>query len=135
MSGPTTTTAKQTPDGPRAMSPNMIKWISASALGTLLLAGLDQTIVGSAAWTIARDLDPQQGLRMLPWLFTVYLLASTATQPLYGKLSDVFGPKRVFVAATSLFLVGSMLCGTAQSMTQLIVFRGVQGLGAGVWSA
>ncbi|WP_282088933.1 MFS transporter [Streptomyces tendae] len=131
MSGPTTTTAKQTPDGPRTMSPRMIKWVSASALGTLLLASLDQTIVGSAAWTIARDLDPQQGLRLLPWLFTVYLLASTATQPLYGKLSDVFGPKRVFLFATSLFLAGSMLCGTAQTMTQLIVFRAVQGLGAG----
>ncbi|GLZ36621.1 hypothetical protein Acsp05_02460 [Actinokineospora sp. NBRC 105648] len=97
----------------------------------LLLASLDQTIVGSAAWTIARDLDPVDGLDMLPWLFTVYLLASTATQPLYGKLSDVFGPKKVFVFAAGLFLVGSMLCGLAQDMVQLILFRTVQGLGAG----
>ncbi|MCX5199472.1 MFS transporter [Streptomyces sp. NBC_00249] len=131
MSDATATTAKPAPEEPKPMSPHMIKWISVSALGTLLLASLDQTIVGSAAWTIARDLAPQDGLGLLPWLFTVYLLASTATQPLYGKLSDIFGPKKVFLAAISLFLVGSMLCGTAQSMPQLIVYRTVQGLGAG----
>lgn len=131
MTGPTASTAEPTPDGAKAMSPKMIKLISASALGVLLLASLDQTIVGSAAWTIARDLDPVGGLDMLPWLFTVYLLASTATQPLYGKLSDVFGPKKVFLFATCLFLLGSMLCGVAQDMVQLILFRTIQGLGAG----
>ncbi|MEU8775770.1 MFS transporter [Streptomyces sp. NPDC048606] len=131
MSEATATAAKPAPEGPKPMSPNMIKWISVSALGTLLLASLDQTIVGSAAWTIARDLAPRDGLGLLPWLFTVYLLASTATQPLYGKLSDIFGPKKVFLAAISLFLVGSMLCGTAGSMPELIAYRTLQGLGAG----
>ncbi|GHE70861.1 hypothetical protein GCM10018785_44040 [Streptomyces longispororuber] len=131
MTGPIAAKASPAPGAAKAMSPNMIKLTSASALGILLLASLDQTIVGSSAWTMARDLDPVHGLDLLPWLFTVYLLASTATQPLYGKLSDVFGPKKVFLFATGLFLVGSMLCGAAQDMRQLILFRAVQGLGAG----
>ncbi|WP_432840342.1 MFS transporter [Dactylosporangium sp. CA-092794] len=112
------------------MSPRA-RWVSASALATLLLASLDQNVVGSAAWPIAQDLDPQRGLQLLPWLFTVYILASTATQPLYGKLSDIYGPKAVFVFSTSLFVAGSALCGLSQNMIELIVFRAVQGIGAG----
>src|SRR5262249_24334388 len=67
----------------------------------------------------------------LSWVVTAYLLTSTVTVPLYGKLSDLYGRKRLFTIAILIFLAGSALCGAAQTMTQLIVFRGLQGLGAG----
>jgi EmrB/QacA subfamily drug resistance transporter len=100
---------------------------SGAMLG-LLLAALDQTIVATALPRIVADLH---GLDHLSWVVTAYLVTSTVTVPLYGKLSDLFGRKRLFIFSIGLFLVGSALCGAAQSMTELIVFRGVQGLGAG----
>jgi len=100
---------------------------SGAMLG-LLLAALDQTIVATALPRIVADLH---GLNHLSWVVTAYLLTSTVTVPLYGKLSDLYGRKRLFLLSIVLFLVGSALCGAAQSMTQLIVFRGIQGLGAG----
>ena len=93
-----------------------------------LLAALDQTIVATALPQIAADL---KGFEHLSWVVTAYLLASTVTVPLYGKLSDLYGRRRLFVVSISLFLVGSALCGFAQDMTQLIAFRALQGLGAG----
>src|SRR6476469_4273769 len=71
------------------------------------------------------------GLAHYSWVFTAYLLASTVTVPIYGKLSDIYGRRIFFVGGMVLFLIGSALSGTSQSMTQLIVFRGIQGLGAG----
>ncbi|GAB3678940.1 hypothetical protein GCM10027589_49220 [Actinocorallia lasiicapitis] len=101
--------------------------ISGLMLG-MLLAALDQMIVATALPTIVRDLD---GLEHISWVVTAYLLASTVAMPLYGKLGDQFGRKPVFVFVIVVFLVGSVLCGLSQSMTQLIVFRAIQGLGGG----
>ncbi|WP_336216953.1 MFS transporter [Nonomuraea sp. LPB2021202275-12-8] len=94
----------------------------------MLLAALDQTIVSTALPTIVGDLG---GLAHLSWVVTAYILASTVSTPLWGKLGDQFGRKRLFLAAIVIFLVGSALCGLSQSMGQLIVFRGIQGLGGG----
>ncbi|MFJ9584548.1 MDR family MFS transporter [Streptomyces acidicola] len=101
--------------------------ISALLLG-LLLAALDQTIVSTALPTIVSDLG---GLEHLSWVVTAYLLASTAATPLWGKLGDQYGRKRLFQMAIVIFLVGSALCGMAQSMPELIAFRALQGLGGG----
>jgi EmrB/QacA subfamily drug resistance transporter len=94
----------------------------------MLLAALDQTIVSTALPTIVSDLG---GLNHLSWVVTAYLLASTASTPLWGKLGDQYGRKRLFQASIVLFLIGSALCGLSQDMTELIGFRGLQGLGGG----
>ncbi|MFJ7899171.1 DHA2 family efflux MFS transporter permease subunit [Streptomyces sp. NPDC096198] len=94
----------------------------------MFLAALDQTIVATALPTIVSDLG---GLQHLSWVVTAYLLASTAATPLWGKLGDQFGRKKLFQGAIVIFLVGSALCGTAQNMPELIAFRAVQGLGGG----
>ena len=94
----------------------------------LFIAALDQTIVSTALPTIVGDLG---GLQHLSWVVTAYLLASTVVGPLYGKLGDLYGRKRVLQVALVVFLVGSALCGLAQTMPQLIAFRAVQGLGGG----
>ncbi|WP_069630165.1 MDR family MFS transporter [Streptomyces niveus] len=101
--------------------------IGALLLG-LLLAALDQTIVSTALPTIASDLG---GLDHLSWVVTAYLLASTAATPLWGKLGDQYGRKKLFQTAIVIFLVGSALCGISQSMAELIIFRALQGLGGG----
>ncbi|MET7284768.1 MDR family MFS transporter [Streptomyces sp. NPDC005573] len=101
--------------------------IGALLLG-LLLAALDQTIVATALPTIVSDLG---GLEHLSWVVTAYLLASTAATPLWGKLGDQYGRKRLFQAAIVIFLIGSALCGIAGSMPELIGFRALQGLGGG----
>src|SRR3989442_1884852 len=98
------------------------------AMLALVLAALDQSIVATALPRIAADLH---GFSNLSWVVVAYLLASTATVPLYGKLSDLYGRRAMFVIAIAIFLVGSALCGAAQSMTELIVFRAIQGLSAG----
>jgi len=94
----------------------------------MLLAALDQTIVSTALPTIVGELG---GLQHLSWIITAYLLTSTASMPLYGKLSDLYGRKLLFQFAIGVFLVGSLLSGMAQNMYELIGFRAVQGLGAG----
>src|SRR5689334_13163874 len=94
----------------------------------MLLAALDGTIVATALPTIVTELG---GLEHISWITSAYLLAQTVVTPLYGKLGDLYGRKRVLQFAVVLFLIGSALCGLAQSMTMLIAFRGVQGLGAG----
>ncbi|HEU0337161.1 MAG TPA: MFS transporter [Gaiellaceae bacterium] len=94
----------------------------------LLLASLDQTIVSTALPTIVGELG---GLEHLSWVVTAYLLASTVSGPVYGKLGDLYGRKIVLQSAIAIFLIGSMLCGIAQGMGALIAFRAVQGLGAG----
>jgi EmrB/QacA subfamily drug resistance transporter len=97
-------------------------------LFALILAMLDQTIVSTALPRIVGDLG---GVTHLSWVVTAYVLASTVTTPLYGKLGDLYGRKRWLIAAILVFLVGSALSGMAHSMDQLIAFRAVQGLGAG----
>ncbi|AXE77703.1 MFS transporter [Streptomyces atratus] len=101
--------------------------IGALLLG-MLLAALDQTIVSTALPTIVSDLG---GLEHLSWVVTAYLLASTAATPLWGKLGDQYGRKKLFQTAIVIFLIGSALCGVAQNMPQLIGFRALQGLGGG----
>lgn len=101
--------------------------IGALLLG-MLLAALDQTIVSTALPTIVSELG---GMEHLSWVVTAYMLASTAATPLWGKLGDQYGRKKLFQGAVVLFLIGSALCGIAQNMPQLIAFRAVQGLGGG----
>ncbi|MFC5174403.1 MDR family MFS transporter [Streptomyces mutomycini] len=101
--------------------------IGALLLG-MLLAALDQTIVSTALPTIVSELG---GLDHLSWVVTAYLLAATAATPLWGKLGDQYGRKKLFQTAIVIFLVGSALCGVAQNMPQLIGFRALQGLGGG----
>ncbi|MEU0113904.1 MDR family MFS transporter [Streptomyces bobili] len=106
---------------------NVLVSIGALLLG-MLLAALDQTIVSTALPTIVSDLG---GMEHLSWVVTAYLLASTAATPLWGKLGDQYGRKRLFQIAIVIFLIGSALCGMAQNMPQLIGFRALQGLGGG----
>ncbi|ASW53306.1 MDR family MFS transporter [Plantactinospora sp. KBS50] len=94
----------------------------------MLLAALDQTIVGTALPTIVGQLG---GINHYSWVVTAYLLAATASTPLYGKMADLYGRRPVFLFSIGAFLVGSLLAGLSQNMTQLIVTRGIQGLGAG----
>ncbi|MFF9910696.1 DHA2 family efflux MFS transporter permease subunit [Streptomyces sp. NPDC013457] len=101
--------------------------IGALLLG-MLLAALDQTIVATALPTIVSELG---GMEHLSWVVTAYILASTAGTPLWGKLGDQYGRKKLFQSAIVIFLVGSALCGVAQNMPQLIGFRALQGLGGG----
>ncbi|HEV2472815.1 MAG TPA: MDR family MFS transporter, partial [Chthonomonadales bacterium] len=94
----------------------------------MLLAALDQTIVGTALPRIVSNLG---GLDHYAWVVTAYLLASTVSVPIYGKLSDIYGRRFFFITGMVIFLAGSALAGTSQDMTQLIIYRGIQGLGAG----
>src|SRR5579883_2093203 len=94
----------------------------------MFLTALDTTIVGTALPSIVGKLG---GITLYSWVFSIYLLTSTTTVPIYGKLADLYGRKPLFLFGSSLFLLGSMACGTAQTMEQLIVFRAIQGLGAG----
>ena len=94
----------------------------------ILLAALDQTIVATALPAIVDDLG---GLTSYSWVITSYILAMTVTVPLYGKLGDIYGRRLLWLVAISIFLVGSALCGLAQTMNQLVAFRVVQGMGAG----
>src|SRR5215831_11061482 len=96
-------------------------------MGTAL-AALDVTVVSTAMPTIIGHLG---SLSLYPWVFSAYLLSSTITMPLYGKLSDIYGRKRLFALGAIIFLIGSALCGTANSMPELILYRALQGLGAG----
>ncbi|GAA4082246.1 MFS transporter [Actinomadura miaoliensis] len=102
--------------------------ILGSLMLAMLLAALDQTIVSTALPTIVSDLG---GLNHLSWVVTAYLLASTASTPLWGKLGDQYGRKRLFQTSIVIFLVGSALCGLARNMPELIAFRALQGLGGG----
>jgi EmrB/QacA subfamily drug resistance transporter len=105
-----------------------VRLIFAALMLVMLLASLDQTIVSTALPTIVGEFG---GLAHLSWIVTAYLLATTVVTPVYGKLGDLFGRKIVLQSAILVFLLGSVLCGLSRSMTQLIVFRALQGLGGG----
>ena len=94
----------------------------------MALAALDTTIVGTAMPSIVGKLG---GITLYSWVFSIYLLTSTTTVPIYGKLADLYGRKPLFLFGATLFLIGSAASGVAQSMEQLIIFRAIQGLGAG----
>ncbi len=126
---PTATLSEPVPeDQHEERSHSEIMVIVVALMLAMLLAALDQTIVSTALPKIASDLH---GLSKYSWVATSYLLTSAVATPLYGKISDMFGRKKIFQTAIVVFLVGSVLCGAAQSMNQLIIFRGLQGIGAG----
>src|SRR5207247_4753134 len=105
-----------------------IQIVFTGLMAGMLLAALDQTIVATALPTIVGDLG---GLRQLSWVVTAYILTSTVPVPLWGKISDLFGRKRIFQTAIVIFLTGSALSGLSQNMPELILFRALQGAGAG----
>jgi EmrB/QacA subfamily drug resistance transporter len=113
---------------PASLDRSRVRVIFVGLMMVLLLAALDQTIVATALPTIVGDLG---GLNRLAWVTSAFLLAQTAVTPIYGKLGDLYGRKRILQSAVILFLIGSALCGQAAGMTELIAFRAIQGLGAG----
>jgi EmrB/QacA subfamily drug resistance transporter len=126
MSSPSTPAAG--PAAPEAFSHRQILVIMSGLMLGLFLAALDQTIVATALPTIVGDFHRSN---LLSWVITAYLLASTASTPLWGKAGDLYGRKRVFQLAIVVFLVASALCGASQNMFELIAFRGLQGIGGG----
>ncbi|TFH65004.1 MAG: DHA2 family efflux MFS transporter permease subunit [Gemmatimonadales bacterium] len=104
------------------------KLVTAALALAMFLAALEATAVGTAMPTVVSELG---GVSRYSWVFSAYLLASTTTVPMYGKLADLYGRLRIFTIAVVLFLVGAALCGVAQTFTQLILFRAIQGVGAG----
>jgi EmrB/QacA subfamily drug resistance transporter len=109
-------------------APRRVVVVFAGLMLVMLLSALDSTIVATALPTIVSELG---GLERLAWVVTAYLLAQTVVTPLYGKLGDLYGRKKVLQLAIVVFLVGSALCGASRSMVQLIVFRAIQGIGGG----
>lgn len=99
-----------------------------AVIAGMFLAAIDGTIVSTALPTIVADLH---GLEAYAWVFSGFLLAEIATIPLWGRLADMFGRKKIFLAGMTIFLVGSALCGMSQTMTELVIFRAIQGIGAG----
>lgn len=130
----TTTTAAPRAEGGKAappggiMSHRQVLLVFSGLMLGMFLAALDQSVVGTALPTIVGDFH---SLNRLTWVVTAYLLTSTASAPLYGKISDLYGRKRIFQFAIVLFVVASALAGLSQNMNELIAFRGLQGLGAG----
>ncbi|HEX6340780.1 MDR family MFS transporter [Umezawaea sp.] len=120
--------AEASPRGEVLLTHRQILTILSGLLLGMFLAALDQTIVSSAMKTIADEL---QGQTLQAWATTAYLITATITTPLYGKLSDIYGRKPMYLSAITLFLIGSLLSGIATSMYELAAFRAVQGLGAG----
>src|SRR5579872_5321864 len=120
---------QDTPEARPAVTPRGgLVLVYAALMLAILLAALDQTIVATALPTIVGDLG---GLSHLSWVITGYLLATTVSAPLWGKLGDQYGRKRLFQAAIVIFLIGSALCGLSRNMFELISFRALQGLGGG----
>jgi EmrB/QacA subfamily drug resistance transporter len=110
------------------MSYRRVVVVTAAIMLSLFLASMEATVVATGMPTIVSQLG---GLEYYSWVFSAYMLTSTTTVPLYGKLSDLYGRKPIYAAAMVLFLIGSLLCGLSQSMVQLIAARAVQGVGAG----
>ncbi|SFS70660.1 MDR family MFS transporter [Paenibacillus sp. BC26] len=110
------------------LSPRQLRWIVTGLMLGLLLGSLDQTIVSTAMPHVIAELD---GFSLYSWVFTIYMLTSTTAVPIFGKLADLFGRRLVYLIGMGLFLVGSALCGLSHNMTELIIFRAIQGIGAG----
>ncbi len=113
------------------LSRRRIVLTTVGAVAGMFLAALDSTIVATAMPTVIADLH---GIDHYAWVFTAYLLAEIASIPLWGRLADMYGRKRIFLLGMIIFLVGSALCGTSTSMLELILFRAMQGVGAGACS-
>ncbi len=127
-SAPDDTTASLSPSETGEYSHAQILTILSGLMLGMFLAALDQSIVGTAIRTIADDLN---GLSIQAWVTTAYLITSTITTPIYGKLGDIYGRKKLFTFAIVVFVLGSVACSFAWSMYSLAVFRALQGLGAG----
>ena len=127
MTATTTRPAVDSTDG--ELSHRQIVTILVGLVMGMFLAALDQTIVATALPRIVSDLG---GITQYSWVFTAYMLTSTVTVPLYGRLGDVHGRRPLMLIAITIFLVGSALCGLAQGMTELIVARALQGIGVEV---
>ena len=110
------------------MSPRRVAVVTGAIMLSLFLASMESTVVATGMPTIVSQMG---GLEYYSWVFSAYMLTSTTTVPLYGKLSDLYGRRPIYAAAMALFLIGSVLCGLSQSMVQLIAARAVQGVGAG----
>jgi EmrB/QacA subfamily drug resistance transporter len=123
-----TQTPHATAPTPVPVSEKEIRSVYFALMAVLGLGALDQSIVATALPRIVSDLG---GMAHLSWVVTAYVLAATATMPLYGKMADQYGRRPMIFTALATFLIGSVLCGLAGSMTQLIVFRAIQGMGAG----
>jgi EmrB/QacA subfamily drug resistance transporter len=128
MSTPTAAEKTAAPPSPGGLSHKQILTILVGLLLGMLLAALDQTIVSTAIRTIGDDLH---GLNIQAWVTTAYLITSTVTTPLYGKLSDIYGRRPLFITAISIFIIGSLVSSFATSMPMLAAFRAFQGIGAG----
>ncbi len=115
-------------DAGGVMTHRQILFVIFGLMAGMFLSSLDQTIVGTSMRTIADDLD---GLSLQAWVTTAYLITSTIATPIYGKLSDIFGRRPLFIIAIVIFLIGSLAAGFSTSMYELAVFRALQGLGAG----
>jgi len=120
--------ATATAELPSRISHEKVRVVFGGLLLVMLLAALDSTIVATALPTIVKELG---GLDHISWVVTAYLLAQTIVTPIYGKLGDLYGRKRVLQFAIVIFLIGSALCGLSQTMTHLILFRAIQGFGGG----
>src|SRR5688572_17921676 len=127
VESPVATFAK-TPEDARPMRIMDRRFVTVALMLVMVLASMEMTVTSTAMPTIIGDLH---GLEHYSWVASIYLLACTVTMPLYGRLADVLGRKKVILVATLLFTAGSVLAALSQSMMQLIVFRGMQGLGAG----
>src|SRR5687768_12734426 len=110
------------------MSRKRIILVTVGIMLSLFLASMESTVVATAMPTIVGQLG---GLEHYSWVFAAFMLASTTVVPLFGKLSDIYGRRKLYVFAMVLFLIGSIWCGSANSMTQLILARALQGIGAG----
>jgi EmrB/QacA subfamily drug resistance transporter len=110
------------------MTHRQIMLVLVGLMSGMFLSALDQSVVGAAMRTIADDL---KGLELQAWVTTAYLITSTISTPIYGKLGDIFGRRKLFIIAITIFIFGSLLCGTAADMFQLAAWRAVQGIGAG----
>ncbi|MBC8077143.1 MAG: MFS transporter, partial [Chloroflexales bacterium] len=110
------------------MSQGRVVAVTLGVMFSLFMASMESTVVATAMPTIVSQIG---GFDRYSWVFSIYMLTSTTTVPVFGKLSDVYGRRPVYLVAVVLFLLGSLLCGQARTIDQLILFRAVQGLGAG----
>ena len=118
--------------GPRSLSKKQVVITMVGMMLAMFLGSLDQTIVGTAMPRIVADLG---GFTHYTWITTAYIIASTVTVPITGKLTDIYGRKWFYTAGIAIFIGGSILCGFSQTMLQIIIFRGLQGVGAGIMMA
>src|SRR5665647_275161 len=108
--------------------PKNVKLIVIGLMIGLLLSALDQTIVSTAMPTVINKLH---GFNLYSWVFSIYMLTSTTAVPIFGKLADLYGRRLIYMIGIGFFVLGSALCGLSTNMTELIIFRGIQGIGAG----